>query len=223
MNEFFGNMTCPGDGELLAFASDPLKEECAGLATHIQGCDKCRDRFAAILARDDGEVAPTPEDDAFIKAFTASHCRRSAADAKRIAEFATRMRMSFVQANGSYALAAAPAGSGAAAPSAGAQGPDEEVRFVYAAEKTDAASGFWRAELAIPPFAKPETMVAVSVSDAEQNPVSAGVLRIAGCSLPITGGAASLPFSLFLDGIADTDVSFSFAGASPVAGRLLFF
>lgn len=225
MNDTLKDMMCPGEGELRAFAVDPLQEKWADLAAHIEACDRCRDAFAAVLAENDGEVKPTPEDGAFIKAFTAKHCRRSAEEAKRLVEFAIKKRMSFVKASGSYALAAAPAvGNGAADDAFDDQcGPNEEVHFVYAAENVDEVSGFWRAELTVPRAVRPETMVAVSVSDAERNPVADGVLRIAGCSLPIAAGAATLPFSLFLDGIEDTNVSFSRAGASPVAGRLLFF
>lgn len=223
MNDILEKTVCPGERELRDFAADPLDERWVDVASHVFVCNRCQDALAATLS-EDGGAEPTPEDDAFIREFTARHCRRIGADIGRIEEYAERMRMLFVQANGAYALAAAPAACGAEARATEtAHSPGEEVRFVYAAEATAGPSGFWRAELVVPPSASPETMICVSVSGAESRPVSGGILRIAGCALPISNGSASLPFSLFLDGLTDTDVSLARSGASPVSGRLLFF
>lgn len=219
MNDIYADK-CPCEQELCAFAADPIKEKWADLAQHVLVCDRCCNALADILG-DSGETAATPEDDAFIRAFTAEHCRKRGVDAARIGDFVAKYRMAFVRTDGPYALAAAPMGANVPARSVTAtHGPDEVVRFVYVSEDS---ADFWRAELVIPPAVTPETMVGVSVADADRAPVPVGVLRIAGCALPISDGGASLPFSLFLDGLSDTDISFSRAGGSPVPGRLLFF
>ena len=219
MNDILNDTTCPDERELAEFVADPLKEEWADLAAHVETCDRCRDSLAAIIARDE-PVVTTPEEDAFIAEFTAKNCRRRESDAERIQAFIDARRMAFVTEPVQYSLAAAPAGGAAAV--ASPRAPDEEIRFVYAAAGADSAES-WRAELLIPSGATPETMLGVTVTGGDRHLVSDGVLRLAGCSLPLSQGAASLPFSLFLEGLRDTDVSLVRAGHAPVAGRLLFF
>ena len=174
MNDDFGKAACPRESEIKAFAADPLKEEWADLATHIVGCDRCRDALAAVLAVGE-DAATTSEEDAFIADFLSKNCRRLSA-AERVQAFIDSRRMSFVSAHERYLLAAAPATGGA-----------------------------------------------VRVTGRGDVPVEQGMLRLAGCLLPLSDGAADLPFSLFLDGLRDTDVSLARAGGKPVAGRLLFF
>jgi len=218
MNDISSITACPHEDELSAFAADPLKEEWADLAVHVLACDRCRDALASVIERDE-PVVTTPDEDAFIADFTAEHCRDASGDAERIRKFVSARRMAFLAEPVRYSLAAAPASAaGAAAPRA----PSEEVRFVFAADGASAAEA-WRAELVIPADAAPETMLGVTVTGGGSIPVADGTLRLAGCSLPLEGGSAQLPFSLFLDGICDTDVSLSRAGGRPVAGRLLFF
>ncbi len=218
MNDILNDTACPDERELAEFAADPLKEEWADIAAHVETCDKCRDSLAAIIVRDE-PIVTTPEEDAFIAEFTAKNCHRRESDAERIQAFIDARRMAFVTEPVQYSLAAAPAGGAAAvAPRA----PDEEVRFVYAAAGADSAES-WRAELLIPSGATPETMLDVTVTGGDRRPVSDGVLRLAGCSLPLSQGTASMPFSLFLEGLRDTDVSLARAGHAPVEGRLLFF
>lgn len=217
MNDNFDRTACPRESEIKAFAADPLKEEWAELAAHIVGCDRCRDAFAAALAVGD-DVSTSPEEDAFIADFISRNCRRLSA-AERVQAFVDSRRMSFVSAHERYLLAAAPA-TGAGAPEAVPCAPDEEVHFVFAG---GGDVDYWRADLAIPPVAGPETMLNVRVTGRGDVPVEQGTLRLAGCLLPLSDGAADLPFSLFLDGLRDTDVSFARVGGKPVAGRLLFF
>ncbi len=217
MNDDFGKAACPHESEIKAFAADPLKEEWADLATHIVGCDRCRDALAAVLAVGE-DAATTSEEDAFIADFLSKNCRRLSA-AERVQAFIDSRRMSFVSAHERYLLAAAPATGGASAESV-PRSPDEEVHFVFAG---GGEMDYWRAELAIPPVAGPETMLNVRVTGRGDVPVGQGMLRLAGCLLPLSDGAADLPFSLFLDGLRDTDVSFARVGGKPVAGRLLFF
>ena len=217
MNDDFGKAACPRESEIKAFAADPLKEEWADLATHIVGCDHCRDVLAAVLDVG-GEVSTTSEEDAFMADFISRNCRRLTAS-ERVQAFIDSRRMSFISTHERYLLAAASAAGEASAESVPCS-PDEEVHFVFAGGGEE---DYWRAELAIPPVAGPETMLNVRVTGRGDVPVGQGMLRLAGCLLPLSEGAADLPFSLFLDGLRDTDVSLARAGGKPVAGRLLFF
>ena len=217
MNDDFGKAACPRESEIKAFAADPLKEEWADLATHIVGCDHCRDALAAVLDVG-GDVSTTSEEDAFMADFISRNCRRLTAS-ERVQAFIDSRRMSFISTHERYLLAAAPAAGEASAESVPCS-PDEEVHFVFAGGGEE---DYWRAELAIPPVAGPETMLNVRVTGRGDVPVGQGMLRLAGCLLPLSEGAADLPFSLFLDGLRDTDVSLARAGGKPVAGRLLFF
>ena len=211
---------CPDRTELKAFAEDPLKVDRAALAQHVWGCDRCRDALLEVLLGE-APAETTPAEDAFIAKFTAEHCRPAQTAAERLQAFVAARRLAFVSAPVEYALAAAPAG--AAAVESDAVTPDEEVRFVFAADEKAGCAGFWRAELTIPPQARPETMVGICVTGADRRPVGGGTLKMAGCALPLEEGRTEMPFSLFLDGIRDTDVSLARPGADPVAGRLLFF
>ena len=217
MNDDSNRAACPRESEIKAFVADPLKEEWADLAAHIVGCDRCRDALAAALDVGD-DVSTTSEEDAFIADFVSRNCRRLTA-AERVQAFIDSRRMSFIQTHERYLRAAAPAEGGASAESE-PRSPDEEVHFVFAG---GGEMDYWRAELAIPPVAGPETMLNVRVTGRGDVPVGQGTLRLAGCLLPLSDGAADLPFSLFLDGLRDTDVSLARVGGKPVAGRLLFF
>lgn len=217
MNEDFDVAACPRESEIKAFAADPLKEEWADLAAHIVGCDHCRDALAAVLDVG-GDVSTTSEEDAFMADFISRNCRRLTAS-ERVQAFVDSRRMSFISTHERYLLAAVPAAGGGAEESVPCS-PDEEVHFVFAGGGDE---DYWRAELAIPPVAGPETMLNVRVTGRGDVPVGQGMLRLAGCLLPLSDGAADLPFSLFLDGLRDTDVSLARTGGKPVAGRLLFF
>ena len=217
MNDDFDGAACPRESEIRAFAADPLKEEWADLAAHIVRCDHCRDALAAVLDVG-GEVSTTSEEDAFMADFISRNCRRLTAS-ERVQAFIDSRRMSFISTHERYLLAAASAAGEASAESVPCS-PDEEVHFVFAGGGEE---DYWRAELAIPPVAGPETMLNVRVTGRGDVPVGQGMLRLAGCLLPLSEGAADLPFSLFLDGLRDTDVSLARAGGKPVAGRLLFF
>ena len=217
MSDDFDRAACPRASEIKAFATDPLKEEWADLAAHIVGCDCCRDALADALAVGD-DVSTTTEEDAFIADFISRNCRRLSA-AERVQAFVNSRKMSFVSAHERYLLAAAPASGGGSAEAVPCS-PDEEIHFVFAG---GGEADYWRAELAIPPSAGPETMLNVCVTGRGNVPAGQGTLRLAGCLLPLSDGTTALPFSLFLDGLRDTDVSFARVGGKPVAGRLLFF
>jgi hypothetical protein len=217
MNDITSKVACPREDEIAAFAADPIREDCADVAAHIAVCDRCRDVLAAVVA-DGAEVETTPEEDAFMADFAAKHCRRLTS-VERLQAFIDARRVSFVSANERYFMAAAPAAGGQVGEAAPCS-PDEEVRFVFAG---GGEANYWRAELLIPPVAGPDTMLDVRVTGSGDVPAGDGTLRLAGCSLPLSDGGASLPFSLFLDGLRDTEVSFARAGREPVEGRLLFF
>ena len=197
MNEIISNVTCPRESELAAFAADPIREDWADLASHIVACDRC----------------------CAVEEFAAKHCRRLSSE-ERIQAFVAARRMSFVHAEDRYFLAAAPVVGTCAEEKKAPCSPEEEVRFVYAG---GGDVDYWRAELLIPPVAGPDTMLDVRVTGRGGASIDDGTLRLSGCALPLSEGSASLPFSLFLDGLSDTYVSLARVGRKPIEGRLLFF
>jgi len=212
---------CPEETEMRALAANPQREELAGVAEHVWGCRSCSEKLLGIVMGD-VSVEMTPSERDFIERFTSERCRSAQAETERINAFVAARRLSFVRRPVEYSMAAAPA-AGATSTEATSSGLNEEVRFVFAAEGYAGDAEFWRAELTIPPNAAPETMLSVRVTGCDRMAVPDGTLRLAGCMLPLTDGCAALPFSLFLDGIRDTDVSLRRPDAEPVAGRLLFF
>jgi len=214
-------MNCPDETELKALAANPQREELAAVAGHVWECRHCSEKLLGLVMGD-FPVEMTPAEKDFIGRFTAERCRSSQAEAERINAFVAARRLSFVTRPVEYAMAAAPAAETTSA-EATPSGLNEEVRFVFAAEGSAGAAEFWRAELTIPPNAAPETMLPVRVTGSDRMAVPDGLLRLAGCVLPLADGCATLPFSLFLDGIRDTNVSLRRPDAEPVAGRLLFF
>ncbi len=164
-------------------------------------------------------IEMTAEERSFIDRFTADYCRpHPVVVAERLAAFVKERQMKVLFPAGSgFALAA-----GESASTASVEAPDEEVRFVFASEGDADAAGSWRAELVVPPRAKTETMLALSVVD-RTGAAAAGVFTLAGVSLPLVAGRAEMPFGLFLAGIKDTDVSLTGADGRRRSGRLLFF
>lgn len=158
----------------------------------------------------------TADEKAFIAAFTANYCRPHAAVvAERLAAFVDAWRRRLLaQDETDFLLAAGPAAPSATA-SADVRAPDETVTFTFA---SDDATMPWQAVLTVPPGATAETMLAIAVT-----PFDTGILRLAGCRLPIVDGAAEMPFGLFLAGIKDVDVTFTRADGTSTAGRLQFF
>ncbi len=218
MNEIISNVTCPRESELAAFAADPIREDWADLASHIVACDRCCDVLSNVIG-DKTEIQTTPEEDSFMEEFAAKHCRRLSSE-ERIQAFVAARRMSFVHAEDRYFLAAAPVVGTCAEEKKAPCSPEEEVRFVYAG---GGDVDYWRAELLIPPVAGPDTMLDVRVTGRGGASIDDGTLRLSGCALPLSEGSASLPFSLFLDGLSDTYVSLARVGRKPIEGRLLFF
>lgn len=158
----------------------------------------------------------TADEKAFIAAFTANYCRPHAAVvAERLAAFVDAWRRRLLaQDETDFLLAAGPTAPSATA-SADVRAPDETVTFTFA---SDDATMPWQAVLTVPPGATAETMLTIAVT-----PLDTGILRLAGCRLPIVDGAAEMPFGLFLAGIKDVDVTFARADGTSTAGRLQFF
>lgn len=160
------------------------------------------------------------EETAFIDRFVADYCRpHNVVEAERLAAFVAERPMSFMRFGMSdFALAAGPADV-----PPGVQSPDEEVTFTFASDGAPDAPGAWKASLTVPPKAGPETMVTLSVVNSSDEPFDAGVFKLSGVALPLTGGCAEIPFGMFLAGIKDADVSFCRPGEEPVGGTLAFF
>lgn len=169
-------------------------------------------------ANEEGKVVMTAEEAAFIDRFVAENCRPHAVVmAERLGKFVAERQMSMFAAEDgqSFALAAGPAAKAPAAVKA----PDEPVTFVFASEGEEDAPESWRAELEVPPGATAETTLALKVRGRD----IAGTFTLSGVALPLDGGAAEIPFGVFLAGIKNTDVSLRRPGEDAVKGRLLFF
>ena len=165
----------------------------------------------------------TADEQAFIDRVVTAYCRpHRVVMAERLAAFVTERQMAFVSgAAEGFALAAGPRRP-AAAETSSPVSPDEEVRFAFASESEQASHESCRPEMTDTPKATSETMLPIKVCDSSNQPAE-GVFSIAGCALPITKGAAEIPFGLFLAGIQNTDVGLCRPGGRAVTGRLLFF
>ena len=169
-------------------------------------------------AIEEEKVVMTAEEAAFIDRFVAEHCRPHAVVmAERLRKFVAERQMAMFAADDgpAFALAAGPA---APAPKA-VKAPDEQVTFVFASDGEEDAPDAWRAELCVTPGATAETPLTLKVGGRD----IAGVFTLSGVSLPLSDGAAEIPFGMFLAGIKNTDVSLHRPGGDTVKGRLLFF
>lgn len=162
----------------------------------------------------------TLEDTAFIDRFVADYCRpHKVVEAERLSVFVAERQMSFMTRGArGFALAAGPS-----APESEIRAPDEEVTFTFASEGAPDAPGAWKASLTVPPKAGPETMLSLSVIDANGASCDSGVFTLSGVALPLVGGRAEIPFGVFLAGIKDTKVSLVRTGEHAVKGTLAFF
>lgn len=169
-------------------------------------------------AIEEEKVVMTAEEAAFIDRFVAEHCRPHAVVmAERLRKFVAERQMAMFAADDGPAFALA-AGPSAPAP-ASVKAPDEQVTFVFASEGEEDAPDAWRAELCVPPGATAETPLTLKVGGRDV----AGVFTLSGVSLPLSDGAAEIPFGMFLAGIKNTDVSLRRPGGDAVKGKLLFF
>ena len=173
-------------------------------------------------AFEEKKTGMTPEEAAFIARFTADYCRpHKVVEAERLAAFVAERQMSFMTGglSSGFALAAGPS-----APKAtDVQAPDEEVTFTFASEGAQDAPGAWKASLTVPPKARPETMLTLSVENASGERCGEGVFTLSGATLPLVDGRAEIPFGMFLAGIKDTAISLRRANEEAVRGTLAFF
>lgn len=169
-------------------------------------------------AIEEEKVVMTADEAAFIDRFVAEHCRPHAAVmAERLRKFVVERQMAMfaVEDEPAFALAAGPA---AKVPEA-VKAPDEPVTFVFASDGDEDAPEAWRADLSVPPGATAGTPLTLRVHGRDV----AGVFTLSGVALPLSDGAAEIPFGMFLAGIKDTDVSLRRPGGERVKGKLLFF
>ena len=75
----------------------------------------------------------------------------------------------------------------------------------------------------VPPNSKVGTLLSIFVYGKDGIPAEEGVLRLAGCAIPVSGGRGEIPFELFVGGVRDSEVSFARKGDAPVPGTLCFF
>ncbi len=170
----------------------------------------------------EAQGAMTAEERAFIERFTAERCRPHdevvaslrRAEMRRAAAAALAFRAD---------CAAVPLAAGTETGFAGGvKSPGEEVRFHFAADAADGEAPSWRVEVAVPPGASAGTPLEISARLADGRPVAAAVLKIAGASLRVDDGVASMAFGDFTAGMEDTDVSLTVPGGAPVPGALVF-
>lgn len=173
----------------------------------------------------DEKIAMTAEETAFIDGFVKKHCRpHEVVIAERLERWCTRMQARIFDSPVEWSLAAAGGilpRLDAAKPAKEPVSPDETVRFVFASDSEHPGKA-WRAELHIPPKATVGTMLSVKVSGIGNDAVPEGVLKLAGCKIPLVGGEGGILFDLFLNGIRSSEVSLMRPDGSVEPGKLLF-
>ena len=211
------NAACPGEEALRAFVADPFGAGREDLAAHVYVCEACQKRMEGML-HPRAEDALTDEDRAVIRAFTQRHCKRTVRE--RLDAFVEARQSVFFDTGASgWRMAAA---SGCAGVKAEAE-PFEDVRFVFLSEEDVTPCDRWRAELEIPGTASGETPLWIKVWNRDDEPAEDGSFSIAGATVPVEKGKATIPLDLFLVGIRNSAVAYQRKGGMSVAGNLVFF
>jgi hypothetical protein len=166
------------------------------------------------------KVEMTREERDFINRFTAEHCRpHSVVMSERLNTFVNRRQFEMLTASPAIdILAAGMQDNPSLPPSDDVRSPKEPVRFVFVAEDES-----WCAEVIVPPQAEVTTDLIVIVSNRNGETFQDGVFEIAGQSLQLKSGNATLQFGLFLAGIRKAEVVFTPPGGERVSGKLIFF
>ena len=186
-------------------------------AAHVFACDACLRRLEALMYPTDA-CALTVEESKTIASFVASRCRSRPVVLDRLDAFVAKRQADFFsQDEGEWRLAAASDCSAVVG-----DGP-EDVRFVFASDDATADSEAWRAELSVPGTARGGVPLDLVVKDGTGASAGDGRFSLAGLSLLVEGGAATIPFDSFLVGIRNPDVAYQRDGGNPVPGSLIFF
>ena len=159
------------------------------------------------------------EDRDFITSFTKKHCRPHAVVmAERLNAFVYERQMALLNATPEFDLLAAGTKDSVSSPIEAMTTPNEPVRFVFAADNES-----WKAEIIIPPKADVTTQITVSVYSITGDLFKTGVFKVSGQEITIRDGVGEMAFGMFLAGLKNPDVSFSFDNNKPSPGKLMFF
>lgn len=165
-----------------------------------------------------GASAVTEEDRAAIDRVIAGHCRAENGVPARLDRFVgERLSGFFSRGDGQWRLAAS---SGAAEEDAPAR---EDVQFVFVSDETAPPEAAWRAVLDVPGRTKENPMLSLKVFAGDGSPAGNGLFTVAGTTVFVEEGAATLPLDVFLIGIRDSAVAFQRENGTPVPGNLIFF
>lgn len=209
---------CLSEEAIRSFAAYPFRDGNPDVAAHVYVCERCQRRLENLLYPPE-KSSLSPEDRLAIDSFVGRRCGGADTLRRRLDEFIeSRQACFFSPAAPEWRLAAA-------SPAAGneeAKRP-EDVRFMFASEDGCDGADVWRAELKIPGDVAGGHPLEISVSDGDGRRVGNGLFTVAGTTLAVESGAASIPYDMFLVGIRNSRITFQREGGNPVPGRLLFF
>ena len=167
-----------------------------------------------------GPSSLTPQERDAIESFVSEHCQSREELSRRFEEFLEKRRAEVLDRVDDLRLAAAQRGR----PRSAERTPEEQedVTFVFAAHFGADDREAWRAELTVPAVAAANTMLPITLSEGG-SPIVDGFFKIAGISLPVIDGKASLPLGVFLAGMRKPEVEFSDSEGKTLKGNLVFF
>ena len=142
------------------------------------------------------------------------YCRKNESLKDRFRLFIKQRRVQILEEVNEYRLAAARRGRPRSEEKAAEA--QEDLTFVFEADRPQGEMAPWRAELLIPAAATAETMLPIKIN-------AEGIFKLAGIALPIVNGQAELPLGVFLAGMREPKVELTTPEGKVLTGGLVFF
>jgi hypothetical protein len=95
---------------------------------------------------------------------------------------------------------------------------DKTIAFTFHSHPTKNRDDWWVAKVTFPPGSTAETVLPISITDEDGNPIKSATFEFAGKSLKVENGASSLTFAEFIAGKHSVPIWLHRAGMEPVPG-----
>lgn len=99
---------------------------------------------------------------------------------------------------------------------------DKRIVLTFYSLPTARPAQRWKAQIVFEPGSCDGSPAAITVTDGAGEPVQAGIFELAGRSLPVSRGRASIPCADFAAGRHESGIWLRRKGMSPVPGALTF-
>ena len=99
---------------------------------------------------------------------------------------------------------------------------DKKIAFTFMSEPSGRQELKWTARLEFPPGAEADDDLPITVVGGDDEPIGSAVLELAGMSIAVKDGRASVKYADFIKGKHSTSLWLHREGMPPVAGGLTF-